>query len=204
MRTKNNSITLEKLNPAFIKPLQLFDLLHKEMTGEQIVITSANDGEHMPSSKHYTNDAIDVRIWHYDKLARINQIFFADRASLIFPNDKFDVVLEEDHFHIEYDPKPIKDIPEPRIKPLPDYEIPPVPENVKLTDRQIVVSTLDRFWFELDGRSVIFGTVNFITKRLTGYGFFKDKLNLNKDQSFLGRLLELINELIKKLRRTKS
>lgn len=197
MRTKNESITLEKLNPIFTKPLQEFDLMHKSMTGEQVVITSANDGKHMKGSKHYTNDAVDIRSWHYDHMNSDARSDFWFKTFEIFPGSKFDFLHEKDHFHLEYDPKPKLDIPKPRIKQPPDYVVPEVPEDVELTDRQIVVSTLDRLWHELDGRSVIFGSVNFITKRITGFGFFKDRKD---DQSIFGRLLELINIIIQKMR----
>ena len=68
-------------------------------------------------------------------------------------------------------------------------------------DRLLVVSTLDRLWFELDGRAVVYGSINFITKRLTGFGFFKDR---KEDQSLWGRLIELLNIIITKLKGNKQ
>lgn len=65
------------------------------------VITAGTDGKHMAGSLHYKGLALDVRtrdLKDEDKLpaaAAIRQVLGAG----------FDVVLEGDHFHIEYDPK---------------------------------------------------------------------------------------------------
>jgi hypothetical protein len=72
-------------------------------------ITSGADGKHRENSKHYTFEAIDCRVWYYD----ITGIEFIDRDVLEkivhelshFLGDDFDVVLENTHIHIEYDPE---------------------------------------------------------------------------------------------------
>lgn len=67
---------------------------------KRMVITSLNDGKHMNGSKHYVGQAMDLRIWGLeDKLEVVKE-----ELKQVLGRD-FDVVLEGDHFHIEYDPK---------------------------------------------------------------------------------------------------
>lgn len=70
--------------------------------GIQPTITSAMDGNHMATSKHYTGDALDWRIWESDRQGVTNNIVFEMRYYL---GGDYDVVLESDHIHVEYDPK---------------------------------------------------------------------------------------------------
>lgn len=62
-------------------------------------ITSGVDGNHKIGSKHYSGDALDWRTFDYPGsvpvwVKRIQQKLGGD----------FDVVIESDHIHIEYDP----------------------------------------------------------------------------------------------------
>jgi hypothetical protein len=65
------------------------------------VITSACDSKHGRGSLHYVGQALDFRTRH---LTREQE---AEWASLLQVNlsDEFDVVLEEDHLHVEFQPK---------------------------------------------------------------------------------------------------
>jgi len=66
---------------------------------EEAVITSTYEGNHSPSSLHYTNDAIDIRAVLNDKHTKIYK-GIKERLG-----NGYDVVREADHIHIEYDPK---------------------------------------------------------------------------------------------------
>lgn len=63
-----------------------------------VIITSTYEGNHSPSSLHYSNDAIDIRIIP----GKTQQLIQEIKETL---GTDFDVVLERDHIHIEYDPK---------------------------------------------------------------------------------------------------
>lgn len=65
----------------------------------QMTITSGNDGVHMENSKHYRNEAIDIR-----RRDMINAMKTAKIIKYVLGNN-YDVILESDHIHIEYDPK---------------------------------------------------------------------------------------------------
>lgn len=65
---------------------------------EKLVITSITDGRHMVGSLHHVGKAIDIRLPANDKESLTGEL--ARRLG-----KDFDVVLETDHIHIEYDPK---------------------------------------------------------------------------------------------------
>lgn len=64
-------------------------------------ITSANDSKHKKNSLHYSGKALDFRSKHIHA-ARKKKWADGIRANL---GPAFDVVLESDHLHVEYDPK---------------------------------------------------------------------------------------------------
>lgn len=65
---------------------------------ETLTITSCTDGAHKSGSLHYTGCAVDLR------LPVLNPTVIVDALrSRLGP--EYDVVLEADHIHVEYDPK---------------------------------------------------------------------------------------------------
>ena len=66
-----------------------------------LVITSCTDGKHMKGSKHYSGYAIDIRTRHLDEL-EINGLIGWFKYN---HDKKYDIVVEKDHIHVEYDPK---------------------------------------------------------------------------------------------------
>lgn len=69
------------------------------------MITSIEDGTHMPGSKHYEGLAVDIRL--HDIPQPLHETLRAEVAAVI--GSGFDVVHEyhgtaNDHLHIEYDP----------------------------------------------------------------------------------------------------
>lgn len=72
-----------------------------ESFGVKLVITSCMDGKHKDGSLHYKGLAFDARS---RDLAPSFQVHARDEMKKRLGKD-YDVVLEKDHFHIEYDPK---------------------------------------------------------------------------------------------------
>jgi hypothetical protein len=68
--------------------------------GMQCVITSGTDGKHGPKSLHYVGRALDFRTRHL-AAGVANQIASRCRERL---GDGFDIVVEGDHIHGEFDP----------------------------------------------------------------------------------------------------
>jgi hypothetical protein len=88
---------------AIIKTAACFNLLGSELT-----ITSISDGKHMKGSKHYEGFAFDCRTWDFpvDSEKREVLLAFLDEA-LNWQLQEYDIVDEQDHIHIEFDPKDI-------------------------------------------------------------------------------------------------
>ena len=66
-----------------------------------VIITSGTDGVHMKGSKHYTHEALDIRISNIPSTQLIPYV----RALRGRLGKDFDVVLEDDHIHVEWDKK---------------------------------------------------------------------------------------------------
>lgn len=99
LRFKGN-VSIEKLSPrmvpALIAALQAFT-----DHGVDCWITSGDDGKHMPNSRHYVGLALDFRTNH---ISRIEARVIANKLKQHL-SPVYDVLLEETHLHIEYDPK---------------------------------------------------------------------------------------------------
>ena len=67
----------------------------------ECVITEATGGHHGVGSLHYVGQAIDLRTWG---LTGSEQRSITDRLKVSL-GSQYDVVLESDHIHIEYQPK---------------------------------------------------------------------------------------------------
>ncbi len=68
--------------------------------GVELVITSLLDGKHMSGSKHYEGQAVDLRTRHIP--AEDRALVTARLREALGP--EYDVCLESDHLHIEFDP----------------------------------------------------------------------------------------------------
>lgn len=64
------------------------------------VITSANDKKHMTSSLHYSDLAWDLRINNIPDAGKVEEIARMLRVDL---GNDYDVVVENDHIHCEFD-----------------------------------------------------------------------------------------------------
>ncbi len=100
---------MPKLKPGVrltgIRPEILFAVLAAERAynraGHELVVTSCVDGKHGRGSLHYSGAAVDLRTRDVPSnamqgiVAEIREALGAD----------FDVVLEPDHLHVEYEPQ---------------------------------------------------------------------------------------------------
>jgi len=68
------------------------------LDGEEVIVTSAFEGNHGAGSLHYANRAFDIRLPAHDPITAVSRM----RDSL---GADFDIVPKGDHIHIEYDPK---------------------------------------------------------------------------------------------------
>lgn len=68
--------------------------------GYGCVVTSLADSKHMRKSLHYTGHAVDLRSRHVDP--KDLKPILGDLQTSLGP--EYDVILESDHYHLEYDP----------------------------------------------------------------------------------------------------
>ena len=87
------------LSPQILLALAIVDSRYTEF-GEA-VITSVSDGEHGYASLHKAGHAVDLRIRHVPEQVRQRWVDSVTKAL----GPAFDVVLEQSHMHIEWNPK---------------------------------------------------------------------------------------------------
>lgn len=81
--------------------MMVAELIHRQLFGRDITITSISDGKHATNSLHYKGLAFDCRTRN---LSAADARMFASALETALGSD-YDVVLEESHCHVEYDPK---------------------------------------------------------------------------------------------------
>ncbi len=96
MKIKQGAIVDNKL--AIMMALCTVDPILKKY-GQEIIVTEHKGGKHMPTSRHYYDAAVDLRIWD---LTEKEKCVLEMRGAI---GSEYDVVLESDHIHLEYDPK---------------------------------------------------------------------------------------------------
>ena len=89
------------VKPELLLGLSIADGYYAREGHNEMVITSLVDGKHSVASLHYVGYAADLRIWNIDDIG-----IFTDGLSTELGSE-FDVILETDHIHIEYQPKEI-------------------------------------------------------------------------------------------------
>jgi hypothetical protein len=88
-------VDISRLSREIRRALPIIHSVHL-MYGREAVITSTYEGTHGYGSLHYSNNAIDLRLYkNKDIVKQLKKRLGSD----------FDVVAEADHCHIEYDPK---------------------------------------------------------------------------------------------------
>ena len=96
-------VKLDKLHYKMLPVLVEAEKIYAE-EGHDLWITSGMDGVHSANSLHYRDDicrAIDLRTRFFTTAER--KLVCLKLKKVL--GREYDVVDEEDHFHIEYDPK---------------------------------------------------------------------------------------------------
>jgi hypothetical protein len=88
------------LRPAVWHAVAEVAILFNAMGISVLDITSTTDGQHMAGSRHYLGLAVDIRTW---KVPNVQKLAASLRAVL---GPSYDVVVEETHLHVEFDPAP--------------------------------------------------------------------------------------------------
>lgn len=99
-------VTIGKLTAPMLLGLVVIQRIYDDH-GVPCVITSGDDGQHrVEHSLHYTGNALDIRLpSRFTGSPRDDSRMAADLKLALNAPHIFDVVLESDHIHVEYDPK---------------------------------------------------------------------------------------------------
>ena len=92
-------VDIRGIQPQIVLAYCIANAIYHDKAGIPCVITSASDGKHGPNSLHYKGLALDLRTSSL-KPEQVQPIYLALQSAL---GPQFDVVLEEDHIHCEYD-----------------------------------------------------------------------------------------------------
>lgn len=100
-------VKLDGVVPEIYLAIGVWHALRFKHDCPPLTVTSANDGRHMPKSKHFSGEAVDFRI--FDIPADKRRAIVAEAREILNPLG-FDVVSEEtkghgDHDHLEWDKK---------------------------------------------------------------------------------------------------
>ena len=91
-------VDISRLNREIRRVLKTVESIYQTLGEQEPVITSTYDGNHVQSSLHYANDAVDLRLPTKNR----EEIFKAIADSI---GKNFDCINHVDHIHVEYDPK---------------------------------------------------------------------------------------------------
>ena len=94
-------VDLRGLTPQMAVAFSIAQNIFREKAGASCVITSGSDGTHGPNSLHYKGKALDLRTNNL-RPEQVHPVYATLKIAL---GAQFDVVLEEDHLHVEFDPK---------------------------------------------------------------------------------------------------
>ena len=95
-----DSVTIDHFSIYLLEGLLQASLAFQKL-GKQMVVTSLSDSKHMDNSLHYRGYAADLR--SRDIPVQDVPILVRNIQSALGHN--YQVVLESDHIHIEYDPQ---------------------------------------------------------------------------------------------------
>jgi hypothetical protein len=90
-------VDISRLKPPIRKKLSQVYAMYKVL-GEHMIITCTYDGNHSAGSLHYADLGIDLAY----PLKMSEE--FKDALEIVFGPD-YDIVYEQSHIHIEYDPR---------------------------------------------------------------------------------------------------
>lgn len=90
-------VRVSTLKPEIVLAIMIARDLWLEQA-QALTITSGIEGQHKVGSLHYAGLAVDLRLPTANKERMVAQLAIRLGA-------EYDVVLESDHIHVEYDPK---------------------------------------------------------------------------------------------------
>ena len=98
-------VSVRCLKREIRRALPIIEQVYKDVAGHEAIITSTNEGTHSPGSLHYAGQAVDISLPGAHAMPKqTTPGIVKDRLKKVLGRD-YDVVLERNHIHVEYDPK---------------------------------------------------------------------------------------------------
>ncbi len=94
-----DGVDINGIKPELVMGFIVADSVYKDL-GKELVVTAVVDGKHGIGSFHYIGLAGDLRTRFFDDNGEE-----AARRLRVSLGKQWDVVLEKDHIHIEFNPK---------------------------------------------------------------------------------------------------
>lgn len=107
MKTKDDTVNMGGLMPVMWHAIAIIDRFWMEHLGYPAVCTSACDGKHSPTSRHYQGMAIDLRTWDDSRSGvQLGDKYRKELAIALQRElgDNFFVLNESHHFHVSFKP----------------------------------------------------------------------------------------------------
>lgn len=95
--TLKRGVRVSGMRPEIALAIQIADGIWQRQDRD-LVVTSITDGQHSRTSLHYAGAAADFRIWNLDAQKARDELQEALGVD-------YDVALEKDHIHCEFQPK---------------------------------------------------------------------------------------------------
>ena len=96
-----HGVDLRGIQPQMAVAYSIAASVYSMKAGARCVITSCSDGRHGPNSLHYKGMALDLRTSNL-RPDQVHPVYITLKEAL---GEQFDVVLEDDHIHLEFDVK---------------------------------------------------------------------------------------------------
>ena len=90
-------VDISRLNPEIRRSLTISEAVVRDIEGEELVVTSTYEGNHLPGSLHYANGAYDMR--------RFEKPINTRRELIKRLGPDFFIYISSTHIHVGYDPK---------------------------------------------------------------------------------------------------
>jgi len=103
-------VSIRGLQPQMFHAWNVAGEVYEEVSNVDCILTAGVDGRHGHGSLHYVGLAIDLRIRNLDgsdeiTAATMRKVAVAKEHLKERLGPEYDVVLESNHFHIEFQPK---------------------------------------------------------------------------------------------------
>lgn len=99
-----DGVSIRGIRPELVLAITVAEqVVGQVCDGQNATVTSVVDGTHSITSLHYIGHAFDLRTRDMD--AAQSDAVVETLGMILAPLGDFDVVLEDDHIHVEWQPK---------------------------------------------------------------------------------------------------